>query len=114
MSSNFSAPLPYPGSQCRGMRRHVLSALRYSSGGTHIRKLAEDFFVLRETKRLQLGKDLLPVHSDLKGATVSFHKGCDNAKFFFYRGLQTCSVLEVVSLNAIFNQDIHQPHSLPF
>jgi hypothetical protein len=43
---------------------------------------------------------------------VALHQGCHYTVFFFDRGLQTCSILEVVSFNAILNADIHRLHSL--
>jgi hypothetical protein len=78
----------------------------------HSRELVENFFVLREAKRLELGEDFFPIHDDLEGPTMALHKGCDCSVFFFDRSLQTCSILEVVSLNAIFDADLHRLHSL--
>jgi hypothetical protein len=43
---------------------------------------------------------------------VSLNEPGNNAKLLFDRGLQTCSVREVVSFNAVFNRNIHHSHSL--
>jgi hypothetical protein len=42
---------------------------------------------------------------------VSLDESCDNAKLVFDSGLQTCSVRQVVSFNAVFNRNIHHRHS---
>ena len=81
------------------------------SGGAHTGNLTEDFLVFRKAKRLQFGKNSLAVHRDFKRSAVSLDESCDNAKLVFDSGLQTCSVRQVVSFNAVFNRNIHHRHS---
>ena len=65
-----------------------------------------------ETKRLKLRKNTLSIHGNFKRATMPFDQRGNHAVFFLNRILQTCSIGQVVSFNAVFNRDIHEPHSL--
>ena len=67
----------------------------------------ENLVVLGEAEGLELGKDQLAVHLNLKGAAAALDQGGYVVEFVFDRALQTCSIGQVVSFTAVFNRDVH-------
>jgi hypothetical protein len=67
--------------------------------------------MLGKAKRFELRENALATHRYLKGPTMTLDQRGGYAVFFFNRILQTCSIGEVVSFNAIFDGNIHQINS---
>ena len=93
------------------MRRGTSGDSRVS-GRLEVRNLFEDLFVLWKAKGLEFRENPLAVNAHLEGPSVSLVEACNQAVFFFDRGLQTCSLGQIVSFNTIFDADIHMMRSL--
>ncbi len=74
--------------------------------------LVENFLVFGKTKGCEFRENSLAVNAHLEGPSVSLVEACNQAEFFFDRGLQTCSLGQIVSFNTIFDADIHVMRSL--
>jgi hypothetical protein len=70
--------------------------------------LVEDFFVLRESKCLQFREDSLAIYRYFKRSTVSLDERRNQAELSLDGGLQTCSLRQVVSFNAVLNLNVHE------
>lgn len=107
MSRDFSSRNDIPQSSRSGYIEtgHMRKSLH--SGRLHTVDLVEDFLMLGKTKRLQLRENPLSVHGHFKCSTMTFNKGGNNTVFVFDGRLQTCSIRQVVSFNAVFNRDVH-------
>ena len=86
------------GRKWEGLRR--LHGLQAGDG-------VENFVMFGKAEGLELGKDQLAVHLNLKGAAAALDQGGYVVEFVFDRALQTCSIGQVVSFAAVFNRDVH-------
>ena len=86
MSRVFSAGGSYLSQDDRGRKNSQ------HSGGLHTRNFIENLLILRETERLELRENSLPIYGDFKCTAMTLDERCNDTKFIFDCGLQTCSL----------------------